>query len=134
MTIRNKASNDKILSKCQKIFEKAITDCHEWRIPISNKIETPILLIDRKTCYAITYKDPETGHFKICMSMLTLREYPNKKHEEAIYNYIMHELCHTIDGCFNHRNEWKRWIIELNEKHGTDLNPRPYSTKRSNKY
>lgn len=109
-----------------KIFNKCISDCNRWKIPISKKIRKDVKFLKRNDCYALC-ELLESGYFQISYTTTGFDEYGVS--EEAIYNLFMHVLCHTIPNCFNHLSKWKAWIKKLNE-HGCKINPYPYSAKK----
>jgi len=109
-----------------KIFEKCISDCKRWKIPISGKIRKNVRFIKRNDCYALC-EAMDSGYFQISYTTAGFDEYGVS--DEALYNLFMHELCHTIPGCFNHLKCWKSWVKKLNE-HGCKINPYPFSVSR----
>ena len=109
-----------------KVLKTCLRDCRRWKIPISKKIKQEVMFVKRRDCYALCEK-LNTGFFQISYTTTGFDEYGMS--EEAIYNLFMHELCHTISGCFNHLAEWKGWVKKLNE-HGCKINPYPYSRKK----
>lgn len=109
-----------------KIFGKCISDCKRWKIPISGRIRSKIKFLKRSDCYALC-EIMDSGYYQISYTTAGFDEYGVS--EEALYNLFMHELCHTIKGCFNHQTQWKEWILKLN-KHGCKINPYPYSSKK----
>ena len=109
-----------------KIFSKCLSDCKKWKVPISKKIHSKVKFIKRQDCYALC-ELMDTKYYQISYTTAGFDEYGVS--EEAIYNLFMHELCHTIPGCFNHLGEWKFWVNKLNE-HGCRINPYPYSTSK----
>lgn len=109
-----------------EILSECVNDCRKWKIPISKRIKKHITFIKRSDCYALC-EMLNNGYFQISYTTAGFDTYGVSK--IALYNLFMHELCHTIDGCFNHLKEWKKWIFKLNE-HGCKINPYPYSTKK----
>lgn len=71
--------------------------------------------------------------FILNISKYTLEYKDNKD----IDNVIVHELIHTIDGCFNHGREWKSWANKVNYKYGLHVTQyvpeRLYVTKNETK-
>jgi predicted SprT family Zn-dependent metalloprotease len=51
--------------------------------------------------------------------------------EILVKNTILHELCHTCDGCMNHGTKWKTWIRLINTRLGYKISEYPYSCERS---
>jgi hypothetical protein len=119
-------SAERTSSLIERVFKKCVYDCHIWKIPISEKIKPTVSRISRKDCYAVTQK-LDSGWFQVSVSDLIWEEYsvPN----DALRNILFHELCHTIDGAFNHGKTWKFWVKKLNVEHGCRINPYPYSKK-----
>lgn len=115
----------KSLRTAQKVFDKLRHDFIIWNIPIG-KVDHEIGFVKMKSCYAVTYQ--EKDGFKINVSSLLFDEYGNVP-VEALRNILAHELCHTIDGCFNHGAEWKSYVNCLNEEHRFRINPHPFSKK-----
>lgn len=111
------------------IFAKCVENCKKWNIPISKKIRKKINFINRSDCYALC-ELLDSGYFQISYTTAGFDTYGLS--EEAIYNLFMHELCHTIEGCFNHLKPWKDWIRKLNG-HGCKINPYPYGNKEQYK-
>lgn len=109
-----------------KIFSRCIDDCKKWKIPISSRIHKVVKFTKRSDCYALC-ELMDSGYYQISYTSAGFDEYGIN--EEALYNLFMHELCHTIKGCFNHLKKWKSWVAILNE-HGCKINPYPYSSKR----
>lgn len=56
----------------------------------------------------------ETFSIDISRKMLTV----DKKH---LKNTIIHELIHTVNGCFNHGDTWKKWGSVMNKKFGYNI-------------
>lgn len=125
--------NSDLLTKAQSVFDQLLFDLKWWNVPISESVCPKLGLIDRKDCYAETcfLKD---GRFKVSVSTLLWKEYGRKNLPEALRNVLAHELCHTIDGCFNHGAMWKYWVKWLNAERGFKINPFPYSAKETELY
>ena len=127
--------NDKSILK---IWNENLTNIVKWKYPIQIKKIDPVLYyVDKLTpFYALTIQLPdELKHtldlnydFRIYYSKQIEYTYKDTK-MLALKNFLMHELIHTIPGCFNHGKNWKKYIIDLNEKHGFRINPKPYSSK-----
>lgn len=113
-----------------KVLAKGIKICKKYKIPISNMIDSEVEFVKRNDCYAYCERKRfgNLRGYKIYMTSLFYDEY--KKDRAARLNIILHELCHTIKGCFNHGKKWKENVKKLNE-HGFRVNPYPYSTKQT---
>ncbi len=121
------------------IFKIALSNMRKWNYQISDSIDPVLTFIPYKTCYALAIqndrrKKKSPYRYTICLSTLIIYRFKPEQLTEAIYNYIMHELCHTIDGCFDHGKKWKENVISLNQNHGTKINPKPYSAKPTELY
>lgn len=119
-------SKEKLLKTSQMIFNKLRHDFVQWGIPISNRIDPVLGFVEMKSCYAVTYQ--EKDGFKVNVSSLLFDEYGTAP-VDALRSILAHELCHTIDGCFNHGAEWRSYVKRLNEEHGFRINPHPFSKK-----
>lgn len=40
---------------------------------------------------------------------------------KSLKETILHELCHTVDGCMNHQKKWKENVEKLNERYGYNI-------------
>lgn len=63
--------------------------------------------------------------------------------DESIANTVIHELLHTIKGCMNHKEKWKRYASIVNNKLGCNVKRtttreekgiEPYKSKEQVKY
>lgn len=113
-----------LLKFAQTIFNNLLADFRRWEVPVSGKIDQTLGFVTMGSCYAVTYK--EDSAFKINVSSLLFDAYGDRP-SEALRSILAHELCHTINGCFNHGKTWKRWVMMLNEQHGFKINPKPFS-------
>lgn len=113
------------IRRAQAIFNKLRHDLIQWKIPIGT-VDPDLGFVRMKSCYAVTYQI-DNG-FKVNVSSLMFDEY-GRAPVDALRSILAHELCHTIDGCFNHGKQWKSYVRLLNEKYGFRINPNPYSTK-----
>lgn len=108
-----------------------ISVCRENGLKISNHITYRKQACNRKDFFAITERRKH-NRFEIIFSSTTWNHYGI--HDLAPWRaLILHELCHTIRSCFNHRAKWKAAIYKLNEQ-GYKINPRPFSVKNTTYY
>lgn len=121
------------IKRAQTIFNKLRHDFVQWKIPIG-KVYPELGFVKMSSCYAVTYL--ETDGFKVNVSSLLFDEYGNGMDApaDALRSILAHELCHTIDGAFNHGKTWKFWVKKLNEEHGCRINPCPYSKRSTDLY
>lgn len=111
----------------KKLLKRGIAECRRLGVPISNYIDPNVGICARKDFYAITDR-LQHNRFKITVSTLAFKKY--QKDLKAWEDLILHELCHTIRGCYDHRHKWKHWVRFLNQ-HGHSISPYPYSYKKS---
>lgn len=108
-----------------------ISVCRENGLKVSNHISYNKKACNRKDFYAITERG-QHNRFEITFSVMAWKCL--SIHDLAPWRaLILHELCHTIRGCFNHGKKWKEAIYKLN-KLGYNINPRPYSMKPTDSY
>ena len=58
------------------------------------------------------------GTFTIEISNRLLEDNVSK---DALYNTVMHELLHTVEGCLNHKEKWKKCAEIVNKKYGFNI-------------
>ena len=109
-------------------FLRVAETLREWDVPIADTIILKDEIVDSPSFYAVTHYDEEKHRYEVTVSELIWKEY-KRRPSEALRYILMHELCHTIDGCFNHGKKWRQWVERLNEEHGTKINPHPFSAK-----
>lgn len=114
----------------QREFIDCVERCHAWKVPISENIVLKSELDRSEQYYAITHYDEKRDQFETTVSDLIWKEY-KRRPLEALHNVLLHELCHTIRGCFNHGKHWRYWVEKLNAEHGTKINPHPFSAKET---
>ncbi len=111
----------------KRLLKWGVAECKKHGVPVSNHIDAEVNICSRKDFYAITDR-LQYNRFKITVSTLAFKKY--KRDRSAWEDLILHELCHTIRGCYNHRRKWKSWVMHLNER-GHSISPYPYSYKKS---
>lgn len=110
-----------------QLLEWGIEECRKHGVPISNYVIRTVGICARKDFYAITDRLLH-NRFKITVSTWAFKRYG--KNKKAWEDLMLHELCHTIRGCYNHRHKWKCWVRHLN-RFGHSISPYPYSWKKS---
>ena len=111
----------------KRLLKWGKAECKKYGVPISNFVDDEVLVCKRKDFYAITDRF-QHNRFKITVSTTAFERY--KDNMFGWKNLILHELCHTIRGCYNHRHQWKSWVSKLNEQ-GYKISQYPYSIKKS---
>lgn len=111
----------------KRLLKWGRAECRKHGVPISNHIDEQVDICSRKDFYAITDR-LQYNRFKITFSTLAFKKYG--KDRKSWEDLILHELCHTIRGCYDHRHKWKHWVRHLNEN-GHSISPYPYSYKKS---
>lgn len=131
LTRRDILQYDKNYKLVYDTFIDVYTFCLDKGIPVSRDITLAKKLSSARSFYALTKQLPvevnEPDKFEIIVSHQLFKTFGRRK-KKALTNIMMHELIHTVDGCFNHGPEWKKWITMLNDKHGYLINPEPYSS------
>ena len=123
-----------------KVWNKLLEDLQSWKdeYPFDiTKIDRTLYYFDSMTSfYAIVdmfEKDLKEKmgfdyDYRIYYSKQIVLDYERSR-LLATKNFLMHELIHTFPDCFNHGKVWKKYVLDLNEKHGFRINPKPYSLK-----
>lgn len=97
------------------LLEEAISQVEDAGIPVDrDKIENK-LTITRATrtfgrCQEIG------GVFSIGVS-----KYYKDNDKREVMETLVHEVLHTVEGCFNHGTLWKRYAGLMNKKHGYNI-------------
>lgn len=101
--------------KVQKIFKKCKKIMETEKIPISKKISSEVIINGRfkKTLGMCSLKN---GVYTI-----SLNKYILGSDEKVLEEIILHELIHTVRGCFNHSPKFKRYCQILNNTYGYNL-------------
>lgn len=99
----------------QKIFDKCLKITKEQNIPISKNINPTIRISNRykKTLATCTKAKDEY--------ILTVSSHILDSANKVLEEIILHELIHTINGCFNHGAKFKKYCNILNEKYGYEI-------------
>ena len=121
-----------------KIWNENIKNVLLWKYPVKVKKIDPVLyFVDKEPpFYALIVNFPLEikrklkikYDFRIYYSRQIEKTYPDER-LEATKNFLMHELLHAIPGCFNHGKTWKKYVLNINEKYGFRINPKPYSLR-----
>lgn len=85
------------------------------KIPIANNIESEIVINNRyrKTLAMCSYKN---GKY-----IISINKHILGSDTMVLEEIILHELIHTINGCFNHSPKFKKYCEILNKEYGYNL-------------
>ena len=99
-----------------ELLERAIQEVSDVGIPVvSDNIESNVT-ITRATKVFGRCQEVGGGVFSIGIS----KHYKDNQ-EEDIMETLVHEVLHTVEGCFNHGTLWKRYADLMNKKHGYEI-------------
>jgi predicted SprT family Zn-dependent metalloprotease len=103
-------------SKLNNIYDEAVEKVLAANIPLEPEKITKVSLNTRaKKRWGQCSKLPN-GNYEISINS----ELVNQS-EEGTLNTCIHELIHTINGCFNHGEQWKIYANIINSKYGIDV-------------
>ena len=93
-------------------------------LDFSDNISNEVKLINNNTSLGVCrkYSICDTRYYNIYLNKKML-----KCNDEQIKNTLLHELIHTIDGCFNHGSNFKKQAEIVNKLYG-------YNVQRGNSY
>ena len=94
------------------------------RVP-EKRLDNDIGICSRKDFLAITDMD-DRGRFKITVSTLAYKQLGHD--EDKWIDLFIHELLHTVKGCYNHGKKWKHLVERMN-KATRNINPYPYAKR-----
>jgi predicted SprT family Zn-dependent metalloprotease len=92
----------------QKLFKQCLRECDELGIEYGNIVEVTINTRAKKR-WGQTCRRPDGFHINI--SSVLLRDDVSN---EAAKDTIMHEILHTVDGCFDHKAKWQAMADKVN--------------------
>lgn len=92
----------------QKLFEQCLRECDNLRIEYGNIIEVTVNTRAKKR-WGQTCRRRDGFHINI--SSVLLRDDVS---DEAAKDTIMHEILHTVDGCFDHKAKWQAMADKVN--------------------
>lgn len=109
----------------QALLDWGIDLCKKLAVPISKHV-TLGGVCKRMDFLAATDRFAR-NRFTITISTLAYKSY--KHNTKKWQDLILHELLHTVRGCYNHHYKWKYWALYLNYFAGRKISPYPYSDK-----
>lgn len=94
-----------------RILEWAKAVCAKCGIRIASSVSVHPKVCRRKDFYAVALRRRH-NRFVIVVSE---RSFDDFGVDETLWrNLMLHELCHTVRGCYNHRWKWKWLVRRLN--------------------
>lgn len=88
-------------AKAENLFKKYVRLAKKHKIPISDKIELYPKITSAKSYYGECLD--RSDHIEIRISEIAFED-------NVLEETIMHELCHTIDGCWKHNQTFYYWL------------------------
>lgn len=96
----------------QKLFKQCLRECDNLGIQYGNIVEITVNTRAKKR-WGQTRKKADGFHINI--SSVLLRDDVS---DEATKDTIMHEILHTVDGCFDHKFKWQAMANKVNIAYG----------------
>lgn len=101
--------------KLNELLKKAISEVKDAEIEVlSEKIIPNIRIAKARSFYGICKKKPEGLE-------ISISKYHLSNSLESVYQTIVHEVLHTVDGCMNHGTKWKVMANRMNKKYGYSI-------------
>lgn len=100
----------------QRVYEEVLEDMDAIEIPY-NKPDCVSLNTRSNKTWGVTHKK-QGGIYTIDINSLLCE---SKNWEDALYETLAHELCHTCDDCMNHGDIWWKWVGLFNSCYGTNI-------------
>lgn len=104
------------MSRIQKIFDKCFRIMEKENIPIAKNIDRTIKINNRYKSTLATCSLVEKQY------IIEINGHILKTNTKTLEEILLHELIHTIKGCFNHGTKFKQYCKQLNNKYGYDIN------------
>ena len=105
------------LKQLEGLLEKCKQECLACGIQYGNIANIEINARARKRWGQIRYNNlTKTYSINISKRILT-----DKTPVEKVKQVIHHELCHSVEGCWNHGQKWKSMADRLNRRYGYDI-------------
>lgn len=97
-----------------KLLKRAIEIVEIEGIKIGNINNEVVINSRAKTRWGLCSKKQSMYEIQINKSLL-------EHHEEGALEILVHEVLHTVDGCFNHGWKWKNFACRINRKQGFNI-------------
>lgn len=101
----------------EKVYNECLKELDSIGIPYG-KI-SDICINNRITARWGQCKKNDDGTFSIEIRAILVDE--TRADEFWLKNTIIHEILHTINGCFNHGCTWKGWASFVNDQYGYNI-------------
>ena len=98
-----------------KLFNECLKECSKLGIRYGNIVEVTINTRAKKR-WGQTCRRADGFHINI--SSVLLRDDVS---DEATKDTIMHEILHTVDGCFDHKAKWQTMADKVNKAYGYNV-------------
>lgn len=99
-----------------ELLVKAIKQVEEQGIPVNSEVIEDNIAITRATKTFGRCQEVGGGVYSIGIS-----KYYKDNQEEEIMETLVHEVLHTVPGCFNHGKAWKKYAGIMNEAKGYNI-------------
>jgi len=99
----------------QKIFKECLKECDDLKIEYGNIIGITINTRAKRR-WGRTHR--VIDDFYIDISAILLRDDVS---DEATKDTIIHEILHTVDGCYNHKAKWQAMADKVNKAYGYNI-------------
>lgn len=98
-----------------KLFNECLKECSKLGIRYGNIVEVTINTRAKKR-WGQTCRRADGFHINI--SSVLLRDDVSDK---ATKDTIIHEILHTVDGCFDHKAKWQTMANKVNKAYGYNI-------------
>lgn len=98
-----------------QILQEAIEQIEDVGIDLKKEKISPQVRISKATSYFGQCKR-QGDEFLISIS-----KYHLSNPRQAILETMIHEVLHTVEGCFNHGNRWKAVVGRVNRRYGYSI-------------
>ncbi len=103
-----KTSAQRSLLRIKRLLTKCITDAKTNGLPVAIDRVDGVRLNHRRDCIGLCQR-MSNGKFTVFFSDFYLA-----LNDKEIGNVLMHELIHTIPGCWDHGVEFRQWMQVIN--------------------
>lgn len=96
------------------MLQQAIQLVKNMDVDVPNNIKTKV-----RTYKAVSY----AGQCRIKDEQfeITISEYHLNNGYQPVFETMIHEVVHTVDGCWNHGRKWQHIIDKINRKYGYNI-------------
>ena len=102
---------------CDPRIKDTVKKCFDMLLEVEIKWgDITTIMIDEKMYSYLGVCSRRGGRFKITINPALL-----DSSETDLEDTILHEMIHTVDGCWNHGAEWKRKAKMINDRFGYNI-------------